>query len=142
MNVAEALKLLSSFFTTGNLYFQLQENYLNHKSVSLNAQWLYYRLIPDTRDFFILKCFDSCDSLNAALPIFEQRFNVSQFVRSLHLSQLEASSDDSVASKTHYQYVCDDMLAASDLFGSGFYYFINVDYDYKNKIWKSLGFET
>ena len=91
---------------------------------------------------FILKCFDFCDSLNAALPIFEQRFNVTQFVRLLHLRQLEASRDDSVASKAYYQNICDDMVTASDFFGNGFYYFINVDYDYKNKIWKSHGFET
>ena len=91
--------------------------------------------------FFIFKCFDLCNSLNAALPIFEQRFNVTQFVRLLHLRQLETSRDESVLS-AYNQNKCDGMLTDVGFFDLGLYYFINVDYDYKNKIWKSHGFET
>ena len=38
MKLAEAWKILSSVFSTGNLYFQLHETNLNHKSVS--EKWL------------------------------------------------------------------------------------------------------
>ena len=141
MKLVEALKLLSSLFTTGNLYFQLHENNLNRESVSFYGQWLYYRLISGTRDFFLFKCFDLCNSLNAALPIFEQRFNVTQFVRLLHIRQLETSRDESVLS-AYYQNKYDGILTDVGFFDLGLYYFINVDYDYKNKIWKSHGFET
>ena len=34
MKLVEAWKVLSSFFSTGNQYLQLQERTLNHKSVS------------------------------------------------------------------------------------------------------------
>ena len=138
MKLVEALKLLSSLFTTGNLYFQLHDNYLNRESVSFYGQWLLFQIHAT---FFIFKCFDLCNSLNAALPIFEQRFNVTQFVRLLHLRQLETSRDESVLS-AYYQNKCDGMLTDVGFFDLGLYYFINVDYDYKNKIWKSHGFET
>ena len=135
MKLAEALKILSSVFQTGNIYFQLHETNLNQKSVSENEKWL--ESYWSTMQRYIFKCFDVCDSLNAALPIFEQRFNVSRFVRSLHLKQLEASSVDEM-SKKNSQSRC-GLSAAGEFLANGFYYFVNVKYDYKNRIWKSSG---
>ena len=139
MKLAEALKILSSVFPTGNIYFQLHETNLNQKSVSENERWLESYL--STMQRYIFKCFDVCDSLNAALPIFEQRFNVSRFARSLHLKQLEASRDDEM-SKKYSQSRCDGLSAAGEFLANGFYYFVNVEYDYKNRIWKSPGLEN
>ena len=90
-----------------------------------------------------IEVFDFCDSLNAALTFFEQRFNVTRFVRSLHLvrlylKQLEASRDDEM-SKKYSQSICDELSAAGEFLANGFYYLVNVEYDYKNRIWKSLG---
>ena len=87
---------------------------------------------------FLLKCIDVCDSLNASLPIFEQRFNVTRFARSLHLKQLESSRNDEM-SKKYSQSICDELSAAGEFLANGFKYFVNVEYDYKNRIWKSLG---
>ena len=91
--------------------------------------------------FCILKCFDVCDSLNAALPIFEQRFNVSRFVRSLHLKQLEASRDV-LMGKSFSQGTCDEIAVAGDFAVNGFDYFVNVEYDYINQIWISQGLKN
>ena len=87
---------------------------------------------------YIIKCFDVCDSLNASLPIFEQRFNVTRFARSLHLKQLETLRDDEMSIK-YSQSICDELSAAGELLANGFKYFVNVEYDYKNRIWKSSG---
>ena len=89
---------------------------------------------------FNFKCSDFCDSLNAALPIFEQRFNVTRFARSSHIRKLEAQNDIDSDRAGHYKGQCDEMFAASDIQANGFNYHVNVEYDFKNKIWKSLGF--
>ena len=62
------------------------------------------------------------------------------FVRSLHLKQLEASRDEAM-SKKYSQSICDELSAAGEFLANGFKYFVNVEYDYKNRIWKSLGLE-
>ena len=81
--------------------------------------------------------------MNAALPIFEQRDDVTRFARSLHLKQLEAQHDNTIELEKakHVMRQCDGMTAASDILKNGFNYFVNVKYDYENKIWKSLGFQ-
>ena len=91
-------------------------------------------------NIFLLKCIDVCDSLNAALVIFGQQFNKTRFVRSLHLKQLEASRDGAM-SKKFSQSICYEFPAAGECLANGVYYLVNVEYDYKNRIWKSLGLE-
>ena len=132
MKLAEAWKMLSIVFPIGNLNFQMHDTNLNHKSVSE-----FYSHMKVPYNIFLLKCIDVCDLLNARLPIFEQRFNVTRFVRLLHLKQLEASRDDEM-SKNYLRSIYDEFFAACQLLANEFKYFVNVfvQYDYKNRIWK------
>ena len=36
--------------------------------------------------------------------------------------------------------VCDEFSAAGDPYSNGHFYFVNAEYDFKTKIWKSIGF--
>ena len=69
--------------------------------------------------------------MGASLPIFEQRFNVTRFVRSLNGSL--------VITNFRNQGGCDEFSAFDELYSNGLYYFVNVKYDFENKIWKRLG---
>ena len=82
--------------------------------------------------------------MNAELPIFEQRDNVTRFARSLHLKQLETQHDNGIELEKakHVMRQCDGMTGASDILKNGFDYFVNAEYDFENKIWKSLGFQN
>ena len=71
-------------------------------------------------------------TLGASLPIFEQRFNVTRFVRSLNGSL--------VINNIRNQGGCDEFSAFDEFYSNGLYYFVNVEYDFENKIWKRLGF--
>ena len=82
---------------------------------------------------------DLCDSLDAELPIFEQRFNVSRYVRSLRLSQTNGRVMDGSSRSKPNPEVCDVMYDASELLLNGFYYFVNARYDFDAKIWISPG---
>lgn len=35
---------------------------------------------------------------------------------------------------------CDEFSAFDEFYSNGLYYFVNVEYDFENKIWKRLGF--
>ena len=87
---------------------------------------------------------DYCDSLDAKLPIFEQRFNVSRYVRSLHLKQMKSVASDETYSPTAKSHnsnpeVCDEKIAAGKFWLNGLHYFANARYDFPAKIWISPG---
>ena len=84
---------------------------------------------------------DLCDSLDAELPIFEQRFNVSRYVRSLRLFQTNGRVMDGSSTSKPNPEVCDVMYDASELLLNGFYYFVNARYDFNAKIWISPGLQ-
>lgn len=126
MKFGEAWNILSSLFSAGNLHFQLNKNNFNQTSVS--EQLLNNCYCNPLQ----IQCFDFCHSLGASLPIFEQRFNVTRFVRSLNGSL--------VINNIRNQGGCDEFSAFDEFYSNGLYYFVNVEYDFENKIWKRLGF--
>ena len=46
----------------------------------------------------------------------------------------EAGSFDDEMSKKYSQSICDELSAAGEFLANGFKYFVNVEYDYKNRI--------